>query len=150
MRTFLHAIIIAATFAVAAPTQSIASTSIAEMTMSADECKARIVVNHALGFLRQKKRSNELFIDSGKDIPDQDAETPPNIDDIPADDVLEMIRELPDGYRMVFNLYIIEGRSHKEISQLLGIKADSSASQLHRAKAILAKKITEYKKRQAL
>ena len=97
---------------------------------------ARIVVNHALGFLRQKKRSNELFTDSNKDIPD--------------DDVLEMIRELPDGYRMVFNLYIIEGRSHKEISQLLGIKADSSASQLHRAKAILAKKITEYRKRQAL
>ena len=47
MRTFLHAIIIAATFAVAAPTQSIASTSIAEMTMSSDECKARIVVNQA-------------------------------------------------------------------------------------------------------
>lgn len=111
---------------------------------------ARIVVNHALGFLRQKKRNNELFTDFEKDIPDRDTETPPNIDDIPADDVLEMIRELPDGYRMVLNLYIIEGKSHKEISQLLGIKADSSASQLHRAKAILAKKITEYRKRQAL
>ena len=47
MRTFLHAIIIAATLAVAAPTQSIASTSIAEMTMSSDECKARIVVNQS-------------------------------------------------------------------------------------------------------
>ena len=47
MRTFLHAIIIAATLTVAAPTQSIASTSIAEMTMSADEFKARIVVNQS-------------------------------------------------------------------------------------------------------
>ena len=55
-----------------------------------------------------------------------------------------MIRSLPDGYRTIFNLYVIEGRSHKEIAAILGIKENSSASQLHRAKAMLAAKIKEY------
>ena len=56
-----------------------------------------------------------------------------------------MIRELPDGYRTIFNLYVIEEKSHREIAQLLGIKENSSASQLHRAKAMLAEKIRNYK-----
>ena len=72
-------------------------------------------------------------------------DSPPDIGNIPAGVVTEMIRQLPDGYRMVFNLYVVEGKTHKEISRLLGIKEDSSSSQLHRAKAILAKKITEYR-----
>ena len=57
-----------------------------------------------------------------------------------------MIRNLPDGYRTVFNLYAIEGKSHKEIAATLGIKADTSASQLHRAKNMLAREIEKYKK----
>ena len=106
----------------------------------------RIVVNHALGFLRKKKLTSSLFVDNSKDIADEDVDdSPPDIGNIPAGVVTEMIRQLPDGYRMVFNLYVVEGKSHKEISRLLGIKEDSSASQLHRAKAILAKKITEYR-----
>ena len=56
-----------------------------------------------------------------------------------------MIRQLPEGYRTVLNLYVFEERSHKEIAVLLGIKESSSASQFHRAKNILAKKIKEYK-----
>ena len=55
-----------------------------------------------------------------------------------------MIKELPDGYRTVFNLYVFEDKSHKEIASLLGIKEDSSASQLFRAKKILATRIKEY------
>jgi RNA polymerase sigma-70 factor (ECF subfamily) len=51
---------------------------------------------------------------------------------------------LPDGYRTVFNLYVFEDKSHKEIAALLGIKEDSSASQLFRAKKILATRIKEY------
>ena len=106
----------------------------------------RIVVNHALGFLRKQKRNAALFVDNGKDIADEEVDdSPPDIGDIPADVVTDMIRHLPEGYRMVFNLYVIEGKSHKEISRILGIKEDSSASQLHRAKAILARKITEYR-----
>ena len=85
-------------------------------------------------------------MDNGKDIADEEVDdSPPDIGDIPAGVVTDMIRHLPEGYRMVFNLYVIEGKTHKEISRILGIKEDSSASQLHRAKAILAKKITEYR-----
>ncbi len=55
-----------------------------------------------------------------------------------------MIRALPDGYRTVFNLYAIEGKKHKEIAKMLGIKENSSASQYQRAKTLLALKIKEY------
>jgi DNA-directed RNA polymerase specialized sigma24 family protein len=52
---------------------------------------------------------------------------------------------LPDGYRTVFNLYVIDDMSHKQIAALLGIKENSSASQLHKAKALLAKRIKQYR-----
>ena len=55
-----------------------------------------------------------------------------------------MIRELPDGYRTIFNLYVIENKSHREIASLLNIKESTSASQLHRAKLLLASKIRQY------
>ena len=58
----------------------------------------------------------------------------------------DFIMSLPDGYRTVINLYVFEGKSHKEIASMLGIKESTSASQLHRAKAILAKKVNAYKK----
>ena len=62
-------------------------------------------------------------------------------------DVLtRLIRQLPDGYRTVLNLYVIEGKSHKEIAEMLNIKPDTSASQLHRAKNMLAKFIKDYKR----
>lgn len=107
----------------------------------------RIVVNQALNFIKAKRRLNDTFAD--KDIgnlayADDDAE--PDIGEIPAEKIHEMIRNLPEGYRMVFNLYAIEGKSHKEIAEALGIKADSSASQLHRAKNMLAKEIEKYKR----
>ncbi len=63
-------------------------------------------------------------------------------------DVLQdsfLIRQLPDGYRTIFNLYVIENKSHKEIASLLNIKESTSASQLHRAKSLLAMKIRQYK-----
>jgi len=54
------------------------------------------------------------------------------------------IRQLPDGYRTVFNMSVIEHRSHSEIAATLGIKKETSASQLHRAKAVLARQIRDY------
>lgn len=59
----------------------------------------------------------------------------------------EMIGQLPTGYRTVLNLYVFEDKSHQEIAQLLGIKESSSASQLHRAKQMLARQINEYRKK---
>ena len=58
---------------------------------------------------------------------------------------MRFVAELPDGCRMIFNLYVFEGKSHKEIADLLRIKEHSSTSQLHRAKCLLAKRIKEYR-----
>lgn len=96
----------------------------------------RVVINESLMFLRDKKKM--LFVDSERDIPDT-PEDPPDTSGLTAEMVDEALRQLPDGYRAVFNLYAIEGRSHKEIAELLGIKPDTSASQYHRAKAMMAR-----------
>lgn len=66
-------------------------------------------------------------------------------EDIPTDVLHQFICELPDGYRTVFNLYVIDDKSHKEIAQLLGIKENTSASQLHKAKSMLVQKIKHYR-----
>lgn len=58
--------------------------------------------------------------------------------------LLGFVAELPDGCRTVFNLFVFEGKSHKEIARLLGIREHSSTSQLHRAKTLLSKRIKEY------
>ena len=70
-----------------------------------------------------------------------------SIDVIPQKVLMQFISELPAGYRTVFNLYIFEEKSHKEIARLLGINEKSSASQLTRAKATLAAKVREWMKR---
>ena len=54
-----------------------------------------------------------------------------------ADDLLKMVQGLPDGYRIVFNMFAIEGYSHKEIAETLGISENTSKSQFFRAKAFL-------------
>lgn len=104
---------------------------------------AKITLNETLKFVRNNSR---LPIDSIDDkytnIADDDSmET----EDIPTDVLHQFIRELPDGYRTVFNLYVIDDKSHKEIAQLLGIKENTSASQLHKAKSMLAQKIKHYR-----
>jgi RNA polymerase sigma factor (sigma-70 family) len=58
-------------------------------------------------------------------------------------DLLKLIQQLADGYRLVFNLYVIEGYSHKEIAASLGITEGASKSQLSRARTILKEKITK-------
>ena len=101
----------------------------------------RLTVNCALNYLRD---NNSLrFASSAYEIPDI-ADEPPDVDGLSADELASLIRELPDGYRTVFNLYAIEGKKHKEIAALLGIKENSSASQYLRAKSLLAMKIKEY------
>lgn len=68
------------------------------------------------------------------------------LEDLSAQDLLRMIRELSPKYRMVFNLYAIEGYSHKEISALLNISEGTSKSNLSRARAILQEKVKQYYK----
>lgn len=102
----------------------------------------RITVNEALRFL--KKNTSRNIIEYPGELPDVADE--PEVDGVPDDVVNGMILSLPPGYRMVFNLYVFEHKSHKEIAAILGIGESSSASQFSRAKALLSKWIREYKR----
>lgn len=66
------------------------------------------------------------------------------LDNLAQKDILNIIQELSPGYKTVFNLYVVEGYSHKEIGELLGISEGTSKSQLARAKSLLQKKIAQY------
>ena len=101
----------------------------------------RIVINEALMFLRDKKKTS--FVETDDEVPDI-PEDPPDTSQLNADMVADAIKQLPDGYRAVFNLFAVEGKSHKEIAKILNIKPDTSASQYHRAKAMLAKILKGY------
>lgn len=103
---------------------------------------ARITVNETLKFLRARNRLETVDIDDANiDIADSDIKS----EDIPTEILHRFISELPDGYRTVFNLYVVEDMSHKDISSVLGIKESTSASQLHKAKAMLARRIKQYR-----
>jgi len=106
---------------------------------------ARIVVNESLNFLKRSKRYS--FIDKEEtipDVPNDDVDTT----GIAFQTIIDMIQQLPTGYRTVFNLYVFEKKPHREIARLLGITEGTSASQYLRAKRILAKQINEYKRQQ--
>ena len=106
---------------------------------------AQVTVNEALQHLRNEKRQGLVIFDDER-MTDRSDETDedPDISKLSTDELLNLIRELPPGYRAVFNLYVIEGKRHREIAQLLGIQEATSASQLMRAKRQLAKRIREY------
>ena len=101
----------------------------------------RIAVNESLKFLRTKVQYELLQPDY--DVID-DSEDDPSVRDIPPDILRKMLNRLPTGYRTVLSLYVFKGKSHQEIARLLGIKKDSSASQLLRAKSMLAQMIRKY------
>lgn len=103
----------------------------------------KIVINESLNYLRKDKH----FLISDAEIENLDLpDVPPDTDELTEDEILKLIQQLPPGYRAVFNLFVIEEKSHKEIAEILNIKADTSASQFHRAKNMLANIITDYKK----
>lgn len=107
----------------------------------------RIAVNTAINFLRSRKRLVVTTVRATNmdDPPDVVEEaTVDEVNRLDTSTILEMVAELPDGYRTVFNLYCLDGYSHKEIAEQLGINEKSSSSQLARAKALLAQKIKKY------
>ena len=101
----------------------------------------KVVVNEALHFLRERKRL--LMTELHESDVQQTADEEPVSDRISADELHQLISELPDGYRTVINLYVFEDYSHQKIAELLGITASTSASQLYYAKRLLSRKIKE-------
>jgi RNA polymerase sigma-70 factor (ECF subfamily) len=102
---------------------------------------ARIVVNESLKHLRERRKSWATVAAEGlMEVTEDDLS---EVEEIPTGVVMEMIRTLPEGYRTVLNLYVFEQKSHREIASILGIAENSSASQLHRARATLARMVRE-------
>lgn len=102
----------------------------------------RIAVNESLNYIRRNRR-HELTLQE-QYIDDIAEEEDPPIEDIPPEVIQQMVRQLPTGYRTVFNLYVFEDKSHQEIAQLLGTSVKTSISQLHKAKNLLAQMIQTY------
>ena len=110
----------------------------------------RIMVNESLGYLRQRKRLQEdLTLDEAHGVSDEGTLADQALE---AREMMQMIETLPTGYRTVFNLYAIEGYTHAEIANMLGITESTSKSQLHRARALLQQLVmnweNEFKKKE--
>lgn len=96
----------------------------------------RVVINTALQRYRKPGVFNLVNEENIKEV-----EVEVDEEQIPLDFLLQIIQELPDRYRMVFNLYVMDGHSHKEIATLLEISSGTSKSNLARARVILKDKI---------
>lgn len=103
---------------------------------------SRIFINIALHQLKRQALREPLY-DETEDTEGAEVYTE-EVEVVPNDVLLGFISELPAGYRTVFNQYVFEEMSHKEIAQALGINESSSRSQLARAKALLASKVKTY------
>ena len=99
----------------------------------------KVMVNTALEYLRKWKK------DWQHDDPQNHLEIIHHTENVfqklGLEELIRLIQQLPEGYKVVFNLYVIEGYSHKEIASLLGISTNTSKTQLFKAKAALRKKL---------
>lgn len=107
----------------------------------------KVMSAQAIDFMR-RKHANGLQLMDNEELPDL-----PDVDEqavmaeargIDEETLMNMVAQLPEGCRMVFNLFVFEDKSHKEIAELLHIQPDTSKSQFRYAKCLLAKKIKQY------
>jgi RNA polymerase sigma factor (sigma-70 family) len=106
----------------------------------------RIMINNALNEIKKSRRApflEDIEVVNETQIVDLN-EPEGNFDPVPADVLLEMIRELPEGYRIVFTLYVMEDFSHREIANELNISENTSKTQLLKARRYLKNKLNEY------
>jgi RNA polymerase sigma-70 factor (ECF subfamily) len=103
----------------------------------------RIIVNTAVEYYRKSAKMYPVVNvdDVNKDIPWQDTG-----DNLELEDVMNMINNLSTGYRTIFNLYVVEGYSHKEIADMLQINEGTSKSQLARARYLLMEMVKNSEK----
>ena len=100
----------------------------------------RIMVNECISFIRVQKKVNFLDDAYYKEDGFNNIESKFSVEDIQF-----LIDNLPDGYKMVFNLYAIEGYKHKEIADMLGINEGTSKSQLSHARKMLQEQVNKLK-----
>jgi len=103
----------------------------------------RIVVNVALKAIKTNRLSYSTDDDAGVQIPDTSTDAPSHLSE---SELLRLIKQLPTGYRIIFNLHAIEGFSHDEIGDMLKIKASTSRSQLVKARKMLQQQIINLQK----
>jgi RNA polymerase sigma factor (sigma-70 family) len=99
----------------------------------------KIMINECLMFMRKKN----LFVIVSEKRQDEISIEDEALNNLSAAEIFNLIIQLPAGYRTVFNLYAVEGMSHKEVAKLLGISEGTSKSQLSKAKAMLQKMYTQ-------
>ena len=97
----------------------------------------KIVINRSLDYLKKKKIKFEEINEKTSEISDLDTK----YKEVNMEIIKKAISELPDGYRIVLSLYLIEGYSHEEISQILGISNSASRTQYLRAKNKLRERL---------
>jgi len=102
----------------------------------------RIVTNTAIDYFRKRKRL--VFQDEFPDEPDEEERGSFTFQDLTDDIVLHYIKQLPDGSRVVFNLFAVEGLPHKKIAEKLNITEGTSKSQYKRARNLLKNWLNEY------
>lgn len=100
----------------------------------------RITVNICIKNYRKFSFSREEI---GLENRPEDSEDPEIFGTLAAAELMELVRALPDGYRLVFNLYAVEGYSHKEIADELGISTSTSRTQLLKARKRLQQQVQE-------
>jgi len=99
----------------------------------------RIITNTAIDAYRKKQQNQTLRID---DLGEHAELAADSSDPLVCQDLLKQVEQLPDGARIVFNLYAIEGYTHKEIAEKLDISEGTSKSQLNRARKLLNEQLT--------
>ena len=102
----------------------------------------RIVTNTAITYFRKRKRV--IFQDEFPDMPDEEEMEGFTFQELTNDVILRYIKQLPDGARIVFNLFAVEGLPHKEIAKRLEISVGTSKSQYNRARNLLKKWLYEH------
>jgi RNA polymerase sigma factor (sigma-70 family) len=103
----------------------------------------RIMVNEALTYIRRNQQAM-MMVEADEALGEVSYESASQ--QLEAEDLMQLIREMPEGYRTVFNLIAIEGYSHKEVAEQLGISENTSKSQLNRARNYLQKQLAKHEK----
>jgi RNA polymerase sigma factor (sigma-70 family) len=102
----------------------------------------RIMVNTALDLLRKNKNlKNNVDLETTYNLSSNQENA---LQSLGAEELMKMLNEMPVGYRTVFNLFVIEGYSHKEIGEMLEISENTSKSQFSRARAHLKNLLEKY------